>query len=228
MRPSAKMAAAWFLAAGVGCAQSTLETLNPLGAQSHGLRLSNVSLFGGYTSVRMPEGSSLAGALPPGTNPVTGGELLLRWDHSGPRGGFSLSYTPSYSALPGHSEWNAANHALTFSLNRKLSGKWNLGLALNGEATSSNQMLFNPSVLSRVAGVEMTFEDLAARHAVGHLHEQRAGGHPDGLAGVGIVPRASADLRKPGLEHHRHGLSQLCDRRECPFTSVEAFPARSI
>ena len=99
MRPSTKLTAAFLLAAVAACAQSTLETLNPLGAQGNGLRLSSISLFGGYASVNMPAGSSLAGAIPGGPDNVAGGELLLRWDRSGPRGGFSLSYTPSYTAL---------------------------------------------------------------------------------------------------------------------------------
>ena len=75
--------------------------------------------------------------------------------------GLSFSYTPSYIALPGHSEWNAANHALSFSWNRKVH-KWDAGFALNGTTTSSSEMLFSPSVLSKVTAVDLTFEDLAA------------------------------------------------------------------
>jgi hypothetical protein len=42
-----------------------------------------------------------------------------------------------------------------------------MGAALNGDATSSNQMLFNPSTLSRVTAVDMTFEDLAGAMLAG-------------------------------------------------------------
>jgi hypothetical protein len=162
MKRSAKLATAVVLAAVAGCAQSTLEALNPLEGRPNGLHLSNISLFGGYTSVSAPGPDGyLSGAIPVGTNQVTGAELLLRWDRTGPRGGISFSYTPSYIAVPGHSEWSAANHALSFSWNRKVH-KWDAGFALNGTTTSSSEMLFSPSVLSKVTALDLTFEDLAA------------------------------------------------------------------
>jgi hypothetical protein len=157
------MPAALLLAAAACHAQSNVEELNPLGTEPRGLRLTSVSLCGGYTSLKTPNGSSLPqGTLPVGADNIVGGEMVIRWVRSGPKGSISATYTPSYSGLVRNSEWSSMNHALSLGVNSKLSQKWSLGIGFDGQAASSSQLLFTPAVMTQITAVNATFEDLAA------------------------------------------------------------------
>jgi hypothetical protein len=170
MRSSLTAAAAFLLGAAVCFAQSTFEELNPLGAEPGGLRLSSATFFGGYSSLKSPNAAALPqGAVPLGADNTVGGTLVVHWSHTGPGQGVSLTYTPSYTGLLRNSKWSSMNHSLSFSANGKMSRKWTLGFSIDGQAASSNELLFTPAVMTRITAVNATFEDLAAALLSGSL-----------------------------------------------------------
>jgi hypothetical protein len=156
------------LASGVlGRAQSW-EMLNPVAPHAQGLRLTNAGVFSGYSTVAMPNGSSMS-TVPMGPDYNFGGEATISWNHSRPKTNASFAYTPSYMGFARFSDWNAFNHTLSFTVSRKLGRKWNLSFGVNGAAMSLSQSLFTPTLFSTVTAVGATFEDLAGAILSGDL-----------------------------------------------------------
>jgi hypothetical protein len=151
-----------------GWAQS--EQLNPVGRHRDGLYLTTASVFSGYSSLTLPNGSGfLSTAVPLRADVNFGGEATLTWNYTGQKTNASLTYSPSYMGLIRHSEWSSLNHILSFAVNRKLGRKWNIELGLSGSAVSLSQSLFTPTVFSSVTAVGATFDDLAGAILSGEL-----------------------------------------------------------
>ncbi len=129
-----------------------LSGFNPVGNPKGGFELYSVTGFAGWESVVNPQGGFL-----PTTGNVGGDEMLgagasVGWSRRGQKTNLSLRYTISYDGYIHYASLTAINHNLMFSGSRRLSPKWSLGFSASSAISTYDQMLFDPTVLSSVAG----------------------------------------------------------------------------
>jgi hypothetical protein len=127
-----------------------------------GLRIHSATVYTGYVSTALPNSyyNYLSGAVPVGPDLQSGGAVSIRWTRYKPWSSMLLNYEPSFDSLAQHSEWNAFNHSLTFTGNRRWE-RWDFSANASGRAYSLNQYLFAPTALSTLTGTRGSFEDLA-------------------------------------------------------------------
>jgi hypothetical protein len=127
-----------------------------------GLQIRSVSAYFDYYSASLPNTGGLQ--IPTNLLPdVAGGaSVQAGWTQSRERTVSSFSYTSSLTGRVRYSEWNAWNHALSFTTSRKFAPLWTFGFSASGDFSSQEQALFAPTTLSNVASVPATFDELAA------------------------------------------------------------------
>jgi hypothetical protein len=140
-------------------------------ANVSGWGISNISLYSGFTLAAVPDlnYNLLSGAVPAGSFALAGGAAALGWRRAGQRTSLALSYLGSYNSIPQYSEWNAMNHSLSLGGSRQVGNRWGLAFSLAGAADSLNQFLFTPPVLSRLADVPASFEELSGAILAGNF-----------------------------------------------------------
>ena len=77
-------------------------------------------------------------------------------------------YAPSYTGRLRYSAWNALNHLGSFTASRRF-GKWELGLAAQGNLSNLSEFLFEPTVFASVAAAPVSFNDIASAVLTGNF-----------------------------------------------------------
>jgi hypothetical protein len=154
--------------------QSLLDQVNFKSGTLGGLRLYGASVYSGYSSSAYP----LSGGLPSastsslqavGPDVNYGVSASLGWQHHRDRTIFSLLYTGSYSGMAHYSDLNGFSQSLSFSASRQLSSKWTVSFSGSGQDSTLIQFLNQPSSLSIVSRLPLSFDDLAAAFAIGQF-----------------------------------------------------------
>lgn len=156
------------LAPGLMSAQTDASSaFNPLNAQGL-FRLQGVSVFSGYYTSGAPSGFEVPVASPFLAGPSASGGITATFGGSvqGEKSTFSWTYSPSYFntfySNNAFSSNGSLNHRLGINWSRKLGAKWTLSSSVNGMMANLQQLYFNPSLLSTVAALPTSFDDLAA------------------------------------------------------------------
>jgi len=140
-------------------AQDATPPPTPVG----GLQIRTVSAYAAYYSNAQPAATAVqAGATNLGSDAEIGGSAQFAWTKFSDRSSFSLIYTPSYTGRLRYSSVDSLNHTFSFTSNRKIAPRWNLGFSVTGDLSSIHQTLFTPTILSNVASVQSSFDDLAS------------------------------------------------------------------
>ena len=141
--------------------------LNPLSPEG-GIHLTGVSVYSGYFSSGGVGGFEMAVQNPFLTGPsaMIGVAASFGGSKSTEKSTFTWGYSPSYfNSFYGNNQFSnngSMNHSGSLSWSRKFGSKWSLSVSLNGLLANLQQLYFNPSVLSSVASMPTTFDDLAA------------------------------------------------------------------
>ena len=149
---------------------------NPLSPEG-GIHLTGVSVYSGYYSSGGVGGFEMAVQNPFLTGPsaMTGVAATFGGSKSTEKSTFTWSYSPSYFNLfYGNNQFSnngSINHSGSISWSRKFGSKWSLNVSLNGLLANLQQLYFNPSVLSGVAALPTTFDDLAAGMLTGKFSD---------------------------------------------------------
>lgn len=85
----------------------------------------------------------------------------MGWTHLAERSSVKFGYTPSYSTYVQFPDLNMSGHAASFSASRSLSRNWSWTGGIAGNYSSTEQMLFTPTVFRTAASVPATFDELA-------------------------------------------------------------------
>ena len=147
---------------------SAASFFNPMSPEG-GFHLTGVSVYSGYYSSGGTGGGFEMAVQNPflsGPSAMAGIAASFGGSKSTEKSTFNWSYSPSYFNLfYGNRQFSnngSINHRASVSWSRKLGSKWTWSMSLNGFLTNLEQLYFNPSVLSSVAAMPTTFDDLAA------------------------------------------------------------------
>jgi len=168
LRSAVALAAAVALLSGIATAQTqgvqaqdAAETPRTDGPRD-GWRIFNASAYTGFQSLDMPGVSGSATLVPIGSDMLSGGAASVGWRRSRPDSNLMLVYSPSYSAMMRHSEWNALNHSAAFHVGRRAGQKWNTTFSASASLNNLNSFLFTPSGLSNVVSAPGSSQDLSS------------------------------------------------------------------
>jgi hypothetical protein len=139
----------------------------PNATRQAGSLLQSVSISSGYYTGGTPAGFEVVSP-----NQLSGPTAMVAvtaafgGSKSGEKSSITWSYSPSYfstvyseSNVPTH---GALNHRFGLTWQRKLGSRWSVNASANGFLASMEQLYFAPGLLSSVAAVPTTFDDLAA------------------------------------------------------------------
>lgn len=149
-----------------------LSYFNPLSASQPGVHLYGISVNSGYFSSGTSTGIQ-TGLQTPFVGANTVAEIVATFGESkvGERSSFTWNYSPSYVnpfyANDTFQNHGSFNHSASVMWTRRLTRKWSLSTSLNGTIANLEQRYFNPAVLSSVAAMHMTFDELAAAMLAG-------------------------------------------------------------
>jgi hypothetical protein len=172
---------------------SLLDGLNPLRADSAGIHLYSVSVYGAYYSTpRAYSGTVFNSGL--SSDEGYGVGASLGWNLLRNGSGISILYSPSYNAFHRYSNLSAFNHvfSLTTHHRRDLSSKWRTDLFLEANARTSTEFLFAPSSTGRLSDTPATFDELANAVVGGRITNDDIAAllngvaPPDSAAGIAI------------------------------------------
>ena len=157
--------------------QSMQDMMNFKGAQVGGVRLYNLSVFGGYSSSAAAPWlgsitSTSPGALAPDIN--YGAAAVAGWQHHGERTNAAVMYSGTYMGMARYTELNAYNQAASLDINRNLTSKWTIGISGTAQDNTLAQYLFQPLNLGVISGLSRNFDDLAAAFSVGRFTNSQA------------------------------------------------------
>jgi hypothetical protein len=127
-----------------------------------GLQVRSVSAYFDYYSSSLPNGISFQPSVPLLSDAAGGASVQVGWTQSSERTVSSFTYTSSLIGRIRYSEWNAWNHALSFTTNHKIAPRWMLRFSTAGDYSNQEQSQFAPTTLGNVASAPGTFDDLAA------------------------------------------------------------------
>ena len=160
----------------LGAQSSLLSDINPLGNSRGGLKLYDVSAFGGWESTVGPQGQF---GIPYLTNlkddAYVGGGASMGWSPANGKSGLSIGYTLNYVGQIRYSDLSQVNQALTLGLGRgkRLSAKWTLGLTSSGVISNADQMLFSPTIFGSMVEIPGSFDDLASAFLTGKYNNDQ-------------------------------------------------------
>jgi hypothetical protein len=154
---------------GVLCAQGWVAGhLNPLGSEPAGLHLDDVTASASYFSAGLTDAfvPSLNGANLSSDVAISAG-ATIGWNRVVQRSSVSVVYSPSYSGRLHYTQWNSFSHSLAINANRDLGQKWKVSLSATASVGTADNFLFSPTLLSSLAAVPVSFDDLAAAMLTG-------------------------------------------------------------
>ena len=101
-----------------------------------------------------------------GATATVGVAATVGGSKSGEKSSFTWSYSPSYFRLVyserGNDDRGSLNHRGNLNWTRKLSRKWSMTANAYAFVANFEQLYFNPSTLTSVASMSISFDDLAA------------------------------------------------------------------
>ncbi len=130
--------------------------------RSRGFYLSEVSLYGTYYSIGLPE---YFGGMVTGANlsddAAIGGRATMGYEKSGGRSGLVLSYTGGYSSRVRYSEWRGMYHSMSLYARRSLTPRWTGVFSIGGSMMTMEEFQFQSTRLGNAVSVTATADDLA-------------------------------------------------------------------
>ena len=152
-----------------------LSDVNPVGTLQRGVHLQGVSITSGYFMSGAPIGFEIPTQSPFLQSPTISGGITATFGgaQTEEKSSFTWSYSPSYfymaRSASNYSNSGSLSHRLGVSWNRKMGRSWSVSASLNGFIANMEQLYFTPSLLSSIASMPMTFDDLAAGMLAGRF-----------------------------------------------------------
>ena len=172
------------------------------------MHLTGVSVYSGYYSSGGAGGAggfemAVQNPFLTGPSAMAGVAATFGGSKSAEKSTFTWSYSPSYfNSFYGNNQFSnngSLNHRMSVHWTRKLGSKWTLSGSLNGYLANLEQLYFNPGVLSSVASLPTTFDDLAAGMLAGQFTDAQ-------LASL-LYRRATAGFAAAGISVRGAGCS---------------------
>jgi hypothetical protein len=133
------------------------------GTGENGFGFYGVAAFAEYTSSTVPFNAIVPVAgLNLGPNYLAGGSASMGWMNIGGRTNAHVTYNISYNASLRYSSWNTLNHFLNFGVTHDVSPRLTTYFSGTAATMRWDQFLFEPTVLSEVAGTPSTFDELVS------------------------------------------------------------------
>jgi hypothetical protein len=153
--------------------QSLFDQANFSGSTLGGVRLYGTSVFSGYSTSAYPQAglgqASSPGLAALGSDETYGASATLGWQRHREKTNLSIMYSGSYAGNVHYSDLNAYSQSVSIDASRTLNRKWTVSLSASGQDSSLAQFLFEPSTLSVVSQLPVTFDDLAASFSIGQF-----------------------------------------------------------
>ncbi len=138
------------------CAQDAEQVRRREGPQIY-----SASVFGAYYSEGLGRGLGLTGLGDTlHANSAVGGTANMGWARIRPSSSFALTYVPGFVMAARRPEWHSFQHALSATMGKALSGRWQLTAGVSAALDSTAQFLFMPTVFGQIAAAPATFDDL--------------------------------------------------------------------
>ncbi len=153
--------------------QSLFDQANLSSSTLGGVHLYGVSVFSGYSTSAYPQaglgqlGNPSLSAL--GPDETYGASATLGWQRHREQTNLSITYSGSYGGNVHYTDLNGFSHSVSIGASQRLSRKWTASLSATGQDSTLAQFLFQPSTLSVVSQLPVSFDDLAASFAIGQF-----------------------------------------------------------
>lgn len=196
---------------------------NPLSASHDGIHLYGVSVFTGYFSGGVPFEVSTVSILPAsGPVVVTGVSANFGWTRSAERSSVAISYSPSYTAYPNHTDFNTISQTFSMNWNRKVGQKWSFNFGVTGLVSNLQQMYFSANGLGQAASLPTTFDGLAGAILSGTFTDSQLASALTGVSANALPEQAYVYGRRIGSASVVTGLSYAPSGRSSLHASVTA------